>query len=75
MKTYTHKPLAIAREKLKFTLDDVMRRLYADHGLEVSSKSVLNWENGETHPDADILPMLASVLKLKLEDFYESVDS
>lgn len=72
MKTYTHKPLALARTKLGFTLDDVIRRLYADHQIDISSKTILNWETGATHPDADVLPKLASVLKLKVADFYET---
>ena len=71
MKTYTHKPLATAREKLGFTLDDVIRRLYADHQINVTSKTILNWETGATHPDADILPKLVAVLKLKVDDLYE----
>ena len=74
MKTYTHKPLATAREKLGFTLEDVIRRLYAEHQIEIASKTILNWENGITHPDADILPKLVAVLKIKVEDLYEVMD-
>jgi len=71
MKTYTHKPLALARKKLGFTLEDVIRRLYAEHQIDVSANTILNWEEGATHPDADLLPKLVAVLKLKVDDLYE----
>ena len=40
MKTYTHKPLAVARLKLKLSLDDVLRELYADHQVKVSTSTI-----------------------------------
>lgn len=72
MKTYTHKPLALARQKLGLSLDDMIRELYTKHQFKVSSSTLESWERGETHPDADNLPPLLAVLKLNLNDLYES---
>lgn len=75
MKTYTHLPLGAARKKLSFTIDDVMRRLYAEHQVEISRSTLISWEQGETNPDLEKLPPLLAILKLKLDDLYEQADA
>ena len=74
MKTYTHTPLSAARQQLMFSVDDVVRELYVQHAMKVSSSTIESWERGETVPDADKLPPLLTLLKLKLDDLYETRD-
>lgn len=39
-------------------------------GLEITSVTLANWEEGKTSPDANDLPKLAEVLGCAVEDFY-----
>ena len=59
------------REYLQLSPLDVVKRLY-EHGLDISEDTVRNWEEGKTTPDADSLPALATVLKVKVHEFYGS---
>ena len=75
MKTYTHAPLIAARKKLELSIDDMVRELYAKYEMKVSGSTLESWERGETKPDADKLPQLLAILKLKFEDLFETRDA
>ena len=50
------------RKRLGFTQDDLGRK------LNVTNKAVSKWETGETLPDIQLLPKLASVLNVTIDE-------
>ena len=50
------------RKKLGFTQDELGRK------LKVTNKAVSKWETGETLPDIQLLPELASVLNVTIDE-------
>ena len=50
------------RKKLGFTQDELGRK------LKVTNKAVSKWETGETLPDIQLLPELASVLEVTIDE-------
>ena len=57
------------REKLGMTQADLafaIRQL----GTEIHPSTIHTWENGETSPDADKVPVLAKALQMPTEEFY-----
>lgn len=50
------------RKKLGYTQDELGRK------LKVTNKAVSKWETGETLPDIQLLPELASVLNVSLDE-------
>lgn len=66
---FDHTQLKKLREFLRWTLRDLMVKLDTI-GLSVTEQTLLNWENGETTPDADKLPLLAAVFGVGIERFY-----
>lgn len=57
------------REKRKMSREDLAVELAKlDH--RVHSQTIKSWEDGETHPDADDVPFLASALGVTLSAFY-----
>ena len=57
------------REHLQFSCLDIVKRLY-EEGLDISDDTLRLWEEGKTSPDAKHLPVLADVLKCKVQEFY-----
>lgn len=57
------------RVVLQWTLRELMVKL-ENAGLSVTEQTLLNWENGDTTPDADKLPVLAQVFGVTLQRFY-----
>ena len=57
------------REHLQLSRLDVVKRLY-ELKFDISEDTIRLWEEGQTSPDADRLPVLAEVLKCKVHEFY-----
>jgi len=57
------------RDFLELSRLDVIKRLYQE-GLDIAESTLQMWEDGQTAPDADKLPTLATVLKCKVHEFY-----
>lgn len=55
------------RKKLGFTQDELGRK------LKVTNKAVSKWETGETLPDIQLLPELASVLNVTVDELLTQV--
>ncbi len=68
-KEFDHTQLKKLREFLKWTLRNLMVKL-STMGFDVTEQTLLNWENGDTTPDADKLPVLAAVFGVGIERFY-----
>mgnify|MGYP001594870622 CR=1 FL=1 len=66
---FRHELLKDRRDHLQLTRLDVIKRLY-ETGLDISEGALRSWEEGESAPDADKLPFLATVLKCKVHEFY-----
>lgn len=67
--SFNYKLLRQRREFLDLSRLDVVKRLY-EGGVNTTEYTITSWENGETTPDADKLPALAEVLKVKVHEFY-----
>lgn len=55
------------RKKLGFTQDELGRK------LNVTNKAVSKWETGETLPDIQLLPMLASTLNVTIDELLTQI--
>ena len=58
------------RESLNLSRLDVVKRLY-EQKFNISEETIRMWEEGTTAPDADRLPVLATVLQCSIGTFYE----
>jgi len=67
--SFKHEVLKQRREHLQLSRLDLVKRLW-DAKLDISEETVRMWEEGQTSPDADRLPILADVLKCKVHEFY-----
>ena len=67
--SFKHQLIRQRRDYLEMSRLDIVKRLY-EKGLDISEFTLNSWEDGETTPDADHLPVLADVLKCKVHDFY-----
>ena len=68
---FRHELLKQRREYLELSRLDIVKRLY-EKSLDVTADTIQSWEEGQTCPDADKLPVLADVLKCKVHEFYSS---
>ena len=67
--SFKHEVLKQRREHLQLSRLDLVKRLW-DAKLDISEETIRMWEEGQTSPDADRLPVLAEVLKCKVHEFY-----
>ena len=70
MQTFDYHQLKQLREFLQWSLRDLMVKL-STMGLDVTEQTLLNWENGDTTPDADKIPHLAAVFGVGIDRFYK----
>lgn len=61
-----HLRIRFLRKRARLTQDELGKRL----GLNGKS-AVCLWESGETSPRADMLPLLAELLDVKVGDLFE----
>lgn len=62
--------LRSAREALNLTRREVVQEL-EQRGIDVTEFTLFNWEKGVTSPPADRLPVLAEILKVKMQYFFD----
>jgi DNA-binding XRE family transcriptional regulator len=59
-----------ARLKAGMTQDDVAYRL-RERGHKANARSIRRWESGQHAPHANVVPDLAAVLGVQIEDIYQ----
>lgn len=64
MPAQTETSIRILRKKHGFTQTELAKR------LGVSQQVVAKWENNKDFPSSQLLPLMASVLKCRIEDLY-----
>lgn len=68
---YTGNKIAYFRKKNGFTQEDIREEVYKHTGKRFRQGTISSWENGKTAPDMDILIVLASILRVSVDDLYE----
>ena len=63
---YIGQNIARIRKEQKITQEELGER------VGVSNQAVSKWENGNTSPDISLLPMIASALRVSLQELFES---
>ncbi len=64
VRTHLKNRIALWRERRGFTQIELARR------LRVTPNTVCNWENGRSRPAAEMLPLLAKVLRTTVEELF-----
>ena len=67
---YDHTELKKIREFLGWSVSDLVEKSKS-LGLNFSERTVYNWEQNETTPDADTLATLAGLFGVSIERFYK----
>lgn len=67
MGAFNFKVMARLREKMNLSRRDVVMSLH-DIGVEVTENTILNWEEGQTTPDADKLMPLCKVFGVSVDE-------
>lgn len=75
MQTRTINPQAIYQLRLKrgHSQDGVAHALRR-HGFNTTARSVANWERGVNTPRANVIPALASILDVTIDELYADAD-
>ncbi|MBL6446146.1 helix-turn-helix transcriptional regulator [Fulvivirga sp. 29W222] len=68
---YTGNKIAYFRKKNGLTQDDIREEVYKHTGKKFRQGTISSWENGKTAPDMDILSVLASILRVNVDDLYD----
>ncbi|ELR72999.1 hypothetical protein C900_00501 [Fulvivirga imtechensis AK7] len=63
--------IAFFRKRRGFTQDDIRQEIYKRTGKKFTQGTISSWENGNTAPDMNILNILASILDVSVNAFYE----
>ena len=58
------------REFLQWSVSDLVEKA-SKLGLKISERTVYNWENDDTTPDADTLATLAGLFGVDVNRFYK----
>ncbi|UII33859.1 helix-turn-helix domain-containing protein [Fulvivirga ulvae] len=68
---YTGNKIAHFRKKNGLTQEDIRQEVYKQTGKKFRQGTISSWENGKTAPDMDILSVLASILRVSVDDLYD----
>ncbi|MTI25956.1 XRE family transcriptional regulator [Fulvivirga kasyanovii] len=68
---YTGNKIAYFRKKNGYTQEDIRQEVYRHTGKKFRQGTISSWENGKTAPDMDILSVLASILRVSVDDLYD----
>ena len=67
MKTRLGRNIATNRKKLRLTQSDFIERISQLAGISFRTATLSAWENGNSSPSSDLLPVIAEVLEVPMK--------